>query len=64
MARKLLKKECADPNCRRSSVGTTLAALVCHCKHEVVVVGSGLEAIEAYSRHQPDVVLMDYWMAS
>jgi two-component system chemotaxis response regulator CheY len=46
------------------SVGTTLAALVSHCQHEVVeVVGSGLEAIQAYDRHKPDVVLMDYWMA-
>jgi two-component system chemotaxis response regulator CheY len=46
------------------SVGTTLAALVAHCQHEVVeVVGSGLEAIQAYDRHKPDVVLMDYWMA-
>ncbi|MGZ5005357.1 MAG: response regulator [Chthoniobacterales bacterium] len=48
----------------QKSVGTTLAALVCGCKHEVVeVVGSGLEAIQAYSRHHPDVVLMDYWMS-
>jgi len=48
----------------QKSVGTTLAALVCHCHHEVVaVVGSGLEAIHAYARHKPDVVLMDYWMA-
>ena len=46
------------------SVGTTLAALVSHCQHEVVeVVGSGLEAIQAYDRCKPDVVLMDYWMA-
>ena len=46
------------------SVGTTLAALVAHCQHEVIeVVGSGLEAIQAYDRHKPDVVLMDYWMA-
>jgi two-component system chemotaxis response regulator CheY len=46
------------------SVGTTLAALVSHCHHEVVeVVGSGLEAIQAYDRYKPDVVLMDYWMA-
>lgn len=45
------------------SVGTTLAALVTQCGHEVVeVVSSGLEAIQAYTRHQPDVVLMDYWM--
>lgn len=47
----------------QKSVGTTLAALVCRLKHEVVeVVGSGLEAIQAYTRHHPDVVLMDYWM--
>lgn len=45
------------------SVGTTLAALVSHCDAEVVeVVGSGLDAIYAYTRHKPDVVLMDYWM--
>ena len=48
----------------QKSVGNTLAALVCHCKHEVVeVVGSGLEAIHAYQRHKPDVVLMDFWMS-
>lgn len=48
----------------QKGVGTTLAALVAHCQHEVVeVVGSGLEAIQAYERHKPDVVLMDYWMA-
>jgi two-component system chemotaxis response regulator CheY len=47
----------------QKSVGTTLATLVWHCDHEVVeVVGSGLEAIQAYSRHHPDVVIMDYWM--
>ena len=46
------------------AVGTTLAALVSRCQHEVVeVVGSGLEAVQAYDRHKPDVVLMDYWMA-
>ncbi|PZR72806.1 MAG: hypothetical protein DLM73_12405 [Chthoniobacterales bacterium] len=46
------------------SVGTTLAALVAHCEHEVVeVVGSGIEAIQAYAKHKPDVVLMDYRMA-
>jgi two-component system chemotaxis response regulator CheY len=45
------------------SVGTTLAALVSHCQHEVVeVVGSGLEAIQAYDRYKPDVVLMDFLM--
>jgi len=48
----------------QKGVGTTLAALVSHCQHEVVeVVGSGLEAIHAYEKHRPDVVLMDYWMA-
>jgi two-component system chemotaxis response regulator CheY len=48
----------------QKSVGTTLAALVSGCQHEVVeVVGSGLEAIHAYTRHHPDVVLMDYWMS-
>jgi two-component system chemotaxis response regulator CheY len=47
----------------QKSVGTSLADLVELCNHEVVeVVGSGLEAIQAYTRHQPDVVLMDYWM--
>jgi CheY-like chemotaxis protein len=47
----------------QKSVGTTLAALVAQCRHDVVqVVGTGLEAIHAYTRHQPDVVLMDYGM--
>ena len=47
----------------QKSVGASLADLVELCQHEVVeVVGSGLEAIQAYTRHQPDVVLMDYWM--
>jgi CheY-like chemotaxis protein len=45
------------------SVGTSLAELVRRCQHEVVeVVTSGLEAIQAYGRHRPDVVLMDYQM--
>src|SRR3981189_1143314 len=45
-------------------VGTTLAAMVAICQHEVVeVVGSGLEAIQAYDKYKPDLVLMDYWMA-
>ena len=45
------------------SVGTSLADLVRHCNHEIVaVVGSGVEAIQAYTQHHPDVVLMDYWM--
>ena len=40
-----------------------LAALVTQCGHDVVeVVGSGLDAIQAYTRHKPDVVLMDYRM--
>jgi CheY-like chemotaxis protein len=47
----------------QKSVGTTLAELVRLCHHQVVeVVGSGLEAIQAYGRHLPDVVLMDYQM--
>src|ERR1041384_7452283 len=47
----------------QKNVGTCLAELVTSCHHQVVeVVGSGLEAIQAYTRHQPDVVLMDYWM--
>lgn len=48
----------------QKSVGTSLAALVSHCQHEVVqVVGSGLEAIQAFDHHKPDLVLMDYCMA-
>lgn len=47
----------------QKSVGTSLAELVRLCHHEVVeVVGSGLEAIQAYGRHRPDAVLMDYQM--
>ncbi len=47
----------------QKSVGTTLAALVEQCRHVVVeVVGTGLEAIQAFTRHRPDVVLMDYSM--
>jgi len=47
----------------QKSVGTSLAELVRHCQHEVVeVVGTGLEAIQAFGRHHPDVVLMDYQM--
>jgi two-component system, chemotaxis family, chemotaxis protein CheY len=46
------------------SVGASLADLVTHCNHEVVaVVESGFEAIQAYTRHRPDVVVMDYWMS-
>jgi two-component system chemotaxis response regulator CheY len=45
------------------NVSSTLAALVSNFDHEVVeIVGSGFEAIQAYHRHQPDVVLMDYYM--
>ena len=45
------------------NVGISLTELVRHCQHEVVeVVTSGLEAIQAYGRHHPDVVLMDYHM--
>lgn len=45
------------------TVGTSLADLVRSCNHEIVgVVGSGLEAIQAYTLHRPDLVLMDYWM--
>lgn len=44
-------------------VGSTLAALVAECDHEVVeVVASGYEAIQAYHRLRPDIVLMDYFM--
>jgi CheY-like chemotaxis protein len=47
----------------QKGVGVTLAALVRSCGHEVVeVVGSGLEAIQAYGRLKPDVVLMDFSM--
>ncbi len=39
----------------------SLATLVNQCGHEVLpVVGSGLEAIQAYHRLVPDLVLMDY----
>ncbi len=47
----------------QKGVGVTLAALVESCGHQVVqIVGSGLEAIQAYTRHRPDVVLMDFSM--
>jgi CheY-like chemotaxis protein len=47
----------------QKSVGTSLAELVVQCQHEVVqIVGSGLEAIQAHARYQPDVVVMDYRM--
>ena len=45
-------------------VATVLAELVRSCEHEVVdVVYSGLDAIRAYHRHKPDVVLMDFSMS-
>ena len=45
----------------QKDVGISLAALVERCGHEVLlVVGSGLEAIQAYSRLKPDVVILDY----
>src|SRR5256885_15674388 len=43
--------------------GTALADMVRYCGHEVVaVVGSGLEAIQGFSLHNPDLVLLDYRM--
>ncbi len=45
-------------------VAGTLASMVGASEHEVVeMVGSGLEAIHAYDRHKPDVVVMDYLMS-
>jgi two-component system chemotaxis response regulator CheY len=45
-------------------VAGTLAAMVKSSKHDVVeIVASGLEAIHAYERHKPDVVVMDYLMS-
>ena len=47
----------------QKSVGTSLAEMVGLCHHQVVeVVGTGMDAIQAYDRHRPDVVLMDYRM--
>ena len=44
-------------------VAGTLAEMISVSNHEVVeIVGSGLEAIRAYERHNPDVVVMDYLM--
>jgi CheY-like chemotaxis protein len=44
-------------------VAGTLAAMLDVSNHEVVeMVASGLEAIQAYERHKPDVVVMDYLM--
>ena len=43
--------------------GTALADMVRYCGHDVVaLVGSGLEAIHAFTLHKPDLVLMDYRM--
>jgi len=43
--------------------GTVLADMVRCCGHEVVaIVGSGVDAIYAYTLHKPDLVLMDHWM--
>lgn len=48
----------------QKDVAETLAALVKECGHEVVeVVASGFEAIHAYNRHRPGLVLMDYYMS-
>jgi CheY-like chemotaxis protein len=45
------------------AVAGTLAAMLDFSHHTVVeMVGSGLEAIQAYQRHHPDVVVMDYLM--
>src|ERR1700730_7746558 len=45
------------------TVARTLAAMVDVFNHQVVdMVTSGLEAIHAYERHKPDVVVMDYLM--
>jgi CheY-like chemotaxis protein len=45
------------------AVAGTLAAMLDVSHHTVVeIVGSGLEAIQAYQRHRPDVVIMDYLM--
>jgi two-component system chemotaxis response regulator CheY len=47
----------------QKDVGKSLADLVRYCNHDVVaVVGSGLEAINAYTLYHPDLVLMDYRM--
>ena len=46
------------------SAAALLAEMVSQCRNEVVeIVGSGLEAIQAYERHRPDAVLLDYRMA-
>ena len=44
-------------------VAGTLAAMLEVSNHEVVeMAASGLEAIQAYERHKPDIVVMDYLM--
>jgi two-component system, chemotaxis family, chemotaxis protein CheY len=46
------------------TVAGTLAGMIGVSHHEVVgMVESGLEAIHAYERHKPDVVIMDYLMS-
>ena len=46
------------------SVGHTLALLVAAARHHVVkIVNSGAEAIQAYRKLHPDVVLMDVSMS-
>jgi CheY-like chemotaxis protein len=43
---------------------SVLAELVRSCGYEVIsVVHTGLDAIRAYRRHRPDIVLMDFAMA-
>lgn len=45
----------------QKDLGGNLTVLVEKCGHEVLlVVGSGLEAIQAHARLRPDVVLMEY----
>ena len=45
------------------SFATALADMVRYCGYDVVaIVGSGLDAIHAYTLHKPDLVLMDHWM--
>src|SRR6267378_3337392 len=47
----------------QKDVGRALADMVRGCNHQIVgVVGSGLEAINAYSSLHPDLILMDYRM--
>ena len=47
----------------QKDVGRSLADLVRFCNHQVVgIVASGLDAIQAYARYHPDLVLMDHRM--